>query len=288
MPAPGAGEVLIRVEAAAINPVDWKLVMGYLRNAVPVPLPYTPGCDVAGEIIALGEGVQGFAVGDKVFGYPSLVRGGAYAEYALLQEDEFAAAPANLSLREAAAYPVAAVTAYEGLFEVSQLLAGERLLVLGGAGAIGSLAAQMGLIVGADVYATTSPRNLDHVAGFGAKPVDYTRPIGEQVKDVDFVLDTVGGAARAEALPALKRGGRIITPVWPAPDAALLEPLGLQGAAYGIVPNRSHLESIRPWIESGKLRMHIDELFPLTEVAQALQRNSLGRTRGKILLAMTA
>ncbi len=287
VPSPSAGEALIRVEAAAVNPVDWKLSLGYLRGAVPIPLPYTPGCDVAGTIVALGPGVQGVAVGDRVFGYPSLMRGGAFAEYALLQEDEFAAAPAGLALREAAAYPVAAVTAYEGLFEAGQLLSGQRLLVLGGAGAVGSLAAQMGLLHGAEVYATTSPRNLDLVRSLGVKAIDYTHPLTDQVQDVDFVLDTVGGEARAQALSTLKRGGRMITPVWPGPDTQALESLGIQGTFYGIIPNRAHLEKIRPWIEAGKLRMHIDEIFPLTQVAQALERNSLGRTRGKILLTMS-
>jgi NADPH:quinone reductase-like Zn-dependent oxidoreductase len=287
MPSPGAGEVLIRVEAAAVNPVDWKLVMGYLRNAVPVPLPYTPGCDVAGEIVAIGEGLPGCKVGDRVFGYPSLMRGGAFAEYALLAEDEFALAPQTIPLREAALYPVAAVTAYEGLFEFGQLKAGERLLVLGGAGAIGSLAVQMGRLSGAEVFASTSPGNLEMVAALGAKTVDYTQPLRAQVADVDFVLDTVGGQARLDALPTLKRGGRIITPVWPAPDASLLEPLGVLGAAYGIIPNRAHLDTIRPWIDEGHLRMNIDEVFELSRVVQALEKNSLGRTRGKILVAMS-
>jgi NADPH2:quinone reductase len=215
-----------------------------------------------------------------------LLRGGAYAEYALLQEAEFAAAPANLSLREAAAYPVAAVTAYEGLFEVSRMQAGERLLILGGAGAIGSLAVQMGLIAGAEVLATTSPRNLDHVASLGAKAIDYTRPLAEQVRDVDLILDTIGDPARAEALPTLKRGGRIVTPVWPAPDAALLASLGISGMAYGIVPNRAHLETIRPWIESGKLRMNIEKDYALDELIAALEHSASGRTRGKILISM--
>lgn len=287
VPSPAPGEVLIRVEAAAVNPVDWKLSLGYLRGAVPIPLPYTPGCDVAGTIVAMGEGVKGFTIGDRVFGYPSLMRGGAFAQYALLQEDEFAAAPAGLALSEAAAYPVAAVTAYEGLFEVAPLQAGERLLVLGGAGAVGSLAAQMGLLHGAEVYATTSPRNLELVASLGVKTVDYTKALTDQVRDVDFVLDAVGGEARAQALATIKRGGRLISPVWPGPDAQELEALGIQGAFYGIIPNRSHLETIRPWIEARKLRMHIDEIYPLTQVATALERNALGRTRGKILLTMS-
>lgn len=286
LPTPGAGEVLVRVEAAAVNPVDWKLIQGQLRFALPVPLPYTPGCDVAGRIVALGAGVEGFAVGDAVYGYPSLFRGGAFGEYVVLAEEEFAAAPAGLPLREAAAYPVAAVTAYVGLFEAAQVQAGERLLVLGGAGGVGSMAAQMGLRQGAEVYATTSPRNLDLVAATGARAVDYTRPLQEQVPEVDFVFDAVGGPARVEALARLKRGGRIQSPVWPAPERSELEARGLEGGSYGIVPNRRYLETVRPWIEQGQVRMHIEEVYGLNDVVQALERNAQGRTRGKILLAM--
>lgn len=286
IPSPAPGEVLIRVEAAAVNPVDWKLSLGYLRGAVPIPLPYTPGCDVAGKIVAMGEGVKGFTIGDSVFGYPSLMRGGAFAEYALLQEDEFAAAPAGLALSEAAAYPVAAVTAYEGLFEAGQLQSGQRLLVLGGAGAVGSLAAQMGMLHGAEVYATTSPRNLELVSSLGVKTVDYTLPLTDQVRDVDFVLDAVGGEARAQALATIKRGGRMITPVWPGPDAQELGTLGIEGSFYGIVPNRAHLEKIRPWIETGKLRMNIEREYALEEIVPALEHSATGRTRGKLLISM--
>lgn len=286
VPTPEAGEVLVRVEAAAVNPVDWKLILGHLRAALPVPLPYTPGCDVAGRIVALGADVQGFAVGDAVFGYPSLFRGGGFGEYVLLREEEFAAAPQGIALRDAAAYPVAAVTAYVGLFEVTQLQAGERLLVLGGAGAVGSMAVQMGLLHGAEVYATTSPRNLESVAASGARAIDYTRPLAEQVRDVDFVLDTVGGAARQDALATLKPGGRIHSPVWPAPERSELEARALSGGSYGIVPNRRQLEIVRPWIEDGRVRMPVEAVYALSDVVRALEQNAQGRTRGKILLAM--
>ncbi len=287
LPAPGAGEALIRVAAAGVNPVDWKLSQGYLRGAVDIPLPYTPGCDVSGEIIALGGGVDDFAIGDKVYGYPSLMRGGAYGEYAILQAGEFALAPGAIPLNEAAAYPVAAITAHEGLFQHGRLRAGERLLVLGGAGGVGSAAVQMGLLHGAEVFATSSARNLDMVAALGAKALDYGQPLRDLVADVDLVFDSVGGEAGRQALPLLKRGGRFVTPVYPLPDASLTESLGVEATTYGILPNRERLETIRPWIESGKLRMNIDTVFPLSEVVQALERNALGRTRGKILVAMS-
>jgi NADPH:quinone reductase-like Zn-dependent oxidoreductase len=288
LPSPGAGEVLIRVAAAGVNPVDWKLVQGYLRGAVDIPLPYTPGCDVSGEIIALGSGLHDFSVGDKVYGYPSLMRGGAYGEYAILAADECAHAPATVPLSEAAAYPVAAITAHEGLFQHGRLQAGERLLVLGGAGGVGSAAVQMGLLHGAEVFATSSTRNLEMVAGLGAKALDYGKPLAGQVADADLVFDSVGGQAGVDALAVIKRGGRFVTPVYPLPEASLLEALGLEASTYGILPNRKRLEAIRPWIESGKLRMHIDGVFSLSEVVQALERSAQGRTRGKLLVAMAA
>lgn len=287
-PSAGAGEILVRVEAAGVNPVDWKLIQGYLRGAVNIDLPYTPGVDLSGVVEEVGEGVTAFAPGDAVFGYPNLLRGGAYAEYAILLEDELAPAPRGLPLREAAGYPVAAITAYEGLFVHGSLTAGDRLLVIGGAGGVGSLAVQMGKIHGAEVWATTSAKNVDWLEGLGAKALDYAMPLAEQVKDVDFIFDCVGGQAGLDALETLKRGGRFVTPVYPLPDAALLAAREAKAATYGILPSRARLEAVRPWIEDGQMRMHIAGEFGLNEVVRALELSASGRTRGKLLVAMSA
>lgn len=280
-----ADEILVRVEAAAVNPVDWKLVEGYLRGAIEIPFPYVPGCDVAGTVEAVGEGVTEFAVGDEVFGYPSLQRGGGYAEKVKLLENECARAPRGVSLKEAAAYPVAAITAFEGLFVYGRLAAGMRLLVLGGAGGVGSAAVQMGKASGAEVYATASHRNAEYIEGLGARAIDYAAgAIEEQVQGVDFIFDAVGGEAALAAIPALRQGGQYVTPVFPLPPSEVLAEKDTTGYAYGILPSRERLEQVRPWIEGGALRMAIAAEYGLNEVVAALEASKTGRTRGKLLV----
>jgi NADPH:quinone reductase-like Zn-dependent oxidoreductase len=289
MPRAGADELVVRVEGAGVNPVDWKLAEGYLRGAVPIELPYTPGCDVAGEIVEVGSGVAEWAVGDLVFGYPSLVRGGGYAEYVKMLPGEIARAPKGIPLAESAAYPVAAITAYEGLLVHGKLEAGMRLLVLGGAGGVGSAAVQLARAAGVEVYATASARNAEYLAGLGAKALDYgagplSEQLGEQVGGVDFIFDTVGGQAAVEALAALKQGGQFVSPVFPLPGEELLAARGARAASYGIQPSRERLETILPYIESGQLRIPVAAEFGLSNVVAALEASKTGRTRGKLLV----
>ncbi|MDX2269182.1 MAG: NADP-dependent oxidoreductase [Bryobacter sp.] len=284
-PILGSGELLVRVEAAGVNPVDWKLVEGYLRGAIEIPFPYVPGCDVAGTVEAVGEGVTEFAVGDAVFGYPSLQRGGGYAEKVKLLENECARAPQGISLKEAAAYPVATITAFEGLFVYGKLAAGMRLLVLGGAGGVGSAAVQMAKASGAEVYATASRRNAEYVESLGAQAIDYgAGAIADFVQGVDFIFDTVGGEAALAAIPALRQGGQYVTPVFPLPPSEVLEAKDATGYAYGILPSRERLEQVRPWIEGGALRMAIAAEYGLGQVVAALEASKTGRTRGKLLV----
>ncbi len=284
-PRPGPGEIVVRVEATGVNPVDWKLAEGFLQGAIPIPLPYTPGCDIAGEIVEVGEGVTEWRPGDLVFGYPSLVRGGGYAEFVRMLPSEVAAAPHGISLRAAAAYPVAAITAYEGLFVHGQLAAGMRLLVVGGAGGVGSAAVQLAKASGAEVYATASARNLDYLRELGARPVDYgSGPVAGQVPEMDFVFDAVGGEAGREALATLKSGGQFVSPVYPLPPAEEVAARGARAAAYGILPSRERLETVRPWIESGALRLLVAAEYTLDAVVEALEASKSGRTRGKLLV----
>ena len=190
-PRPGAGEVLIEVRAAGVNPIDWKLRSGQLQAFLPVELPYVPGIDLAGTVSELGPGVLELTVGDDVFG-----RGqGAYAEYATAPAQSIARKPGALSFGQAATLPVGGVTAWWGLFETAGLESGQRLLVHGGAGGVGGLAVQLGRWKGAHVIATTSTANLDVVRSLGAdEVVDYSASRFEDtVRDVDVVLDTVGG-----------------------------------------------------------------------------------------------
>ncbi len=285
VPVPEAGEILVRIEAVGVNPVDWKIVEGYLRSALPISMPYTPGCDLSGTVEALGPGVNGFRAGDSVFGYPSLLRGGGYADYALLLETELAPAPLSISLRQAAALPVAAITAYDGLFVHGQLEAGMRALILGGAGGVGTAAIQLAKWKGAEVFATASARNQDYLRELGASPIDYSANTLESMAGAfDLVFDTVGGPAGVEAVAALKDGGQFITPVFPLPDASLLAAKRLKSAVYGILPTAGRLREIAALVDRGALRMHIEKEYPLSEIAAALSASKSGRTRGKLLV----
>jgi NADPH:quinone reductase-like Zn-dependent oxidoreductase len=285
LPPPAPGEVLVRVAAAGVNPVDWKLREGYLRNAVPIHFPYTLGCDVSGAIESVGPGVTHLAPGDQVFGYPNLLRSGAFADLVLMPADELARAPANLPLKEAAAIPVAAITAAEGLFVHGQLQAGQRVLILGGAGGIGSAAIQLARFRGAQVYATASTRNQDFLRQLGAIPIDYSRQASSDVAaGVDLILDTVGAAAGAPALASLRPGGRYVTCVYQLPPAELLEANNISAVMYGIQPSGDRLAEIAAIVEAGGLRMPIEREFPLAETAAALSASQSGRTRGKLLI----
>jgi NADPH:quinone reductase-like Zn-dependent oxidoreductase len=282
---PAPGQVLVKVTAAGVNPVDWKLREGYLRDVVPIQFPYTLGCDVSGTIEAVGAGVAHLSPGEKVFGYPNLSHSGAFADALVMAAHELAPAPTNIPLKEAAAIPVAAITAAEGLFVHGQLQAGQRVLILGGAGGIGSAAIQLARFRGAQVYATASTRNQNFLRQLGATPIDYSHQATVDVAaGVDLILDTVGAETGAPALASLRPGGRYVTCVYQLPPAELLEANQISAAMYGIQPSGERLAEIATIVESGGLRMPIEREFPLTETVAALNASQSGRTRGKLLI----
>src|SRR5580700_94176 len=215
-PEPKAGEVLVRVHFARVNPIDWKIRAGYLQQYMPIPLPATPGLDAAGTVEAVGEGVTGFAAGDRVFG-----RGTAtYAEFAVAPITTIAHIPEGVSFEQAATLHVGGVTAWLGLFDSAHLEAGQRVLIQGGAGGVGSIAVQLARWKGAYVIATTSTANVEFVRSLGADEViDYTSVnVEDAVHDVDVVLDTVGGEVTAHSWAVLRASG-ILVAVAGAPDA---------------------------------------------------------------------
>ncbi|MBY0369197.1 NADP-dependent oxidoreductase [bacterium] len=286
---PGAGEVLVRVTAAGVNPVDWKIRSGYMSSVLPLAFPYTLGCEMSGSVMAIGEGVSEFQVGDIVYGYPNLMRSGCFAERILMLESELALAPKSVSEAEAAAFPVASITALDGLFTHGKLQAGERVLILGGSGGVGSAAIQLARAEGAEVWATASARNQDWLRELGATPIDYAlhKP-AEIVRDVDLVFDCVSVQSGIEALPSLKRGGRFVTSVFGLPPAELFEQFGVRSAMYGIQPSVSRLREIASRIDAGQLRMSIEKEYELSDVKQALAASEAGRTRGKLLVRLSS
>jgi NADPH:quinone reductase-like Zn-dependent oxidoreductase len=285
VPEPRPGEVLVKVAAAGVNPVDWKLREGYMSQVNPIQFPYTLGCDVAGQIASLGSSASRFQVGDSVYGYPSLSRSGAFAEYMLILESELALAPRSIPLAEAAALPVAAITAFDGLFTHGKLEAGETVLILGGSGGVGSAAIQLARQKGATVYATASARNLQWIQQLGAQAIDYgTQATADVVRDADLLLDCVGVDSGIPALPSLKQGGRYVTTVFSLPAPELLAQREAKGLQYGIQPSGQRLSEIASIVDSGFLKIPVERAFPLEQTAQALAASQTGRTRGKLLI----
>lgn len=281
-PHPGAGEVLVEVRAAGVNPIDWKLRSGGLQAFMPVELPHVLGIDLAGTVSELGPGVTEFAVGDDVFG-----RGqGAYAEYATASAQSIARKPEALSFQQAATLPIGGVTAWCGLFETAGLARGQRLLVHGGAGGVGGLAVQLGRWKGAHVIATASAANLDFVRSLGAdEVVDHSAARFEDVvRDVDVVFDTVGGEVTDRSWSVLRKGGILVVVAgMPQPELALQH--GVRTSGVQAPPAiRSILDQLAALVVDGNLKPLVGERFPLAQVEAAHRASETGHGRGRIIL----
>jgi NADPH:quinone reductase-like Zn-dependent oxidoreductase len=279
-PEPGPTEVLVRVAAAGVNPVDWKTRagVGFLREP-----PFTVGWDVAGTIEDVGYGVTWLAPGDRVFGMPRFPReAGCYAEYVVSPSRQLARIPDGLGDVEAAGLPLAGLTAWQALVETAGVGKGSRVLVLGAAGGVGHLAVQIARGLGAWVAGTSSPEKHGFLAGVGAdEPLDKAEPVS--VRDVDVVLDAVGGDAGLAALPAMRDGGMLVT-VSGSAVAGLREAAAGRVRVAGVLvePDRGGLEGLAAL----GVRPHVDATFPLAEAGAAHSLGEQGRTRGKLVLVV--
>ncbi len=279
-PRPGEGEVLVRVHAAGVMHTElgwdptWTTPTGEPR-----PWPVILGHEFSGEIAALGAGVKDVGVGDLVYGLNDWYRNGAYAEYCVARVDDLAPKPASVDHVHAAATPIAALTAWQGLFERAGLTAGQRVLIHGAAGGVGTFAVQLARWRGARVTATASTANLDFVRRLGADEViDYrAQRFEDVVGGVDVVFDTVGGETLDRSWGVLKPGGRLVTVADPGETTD-----ERSRAAYFIVePNRTQLAEIARLIETGALRPVVGAVFPLAEARQAYQHKP---NHGKVVL----
>ncbi|MDR7375712.1 NADPH:quinone reductase-like Zn-dependent oxidoreductase [Rhodoferax ferrireducens] len=285
LPTIAADEVLVRVVAASVNPVDWKIREGHLQSMIPYPLPLTLGWDVSGVVAAVGTEVTAFAVGDAVYSRPDIQRNGTYAEYVAIRASEVAHKPKTISHIEAAALPLAGITAWQSLFHAAQLAAGQRVLVHAASGGVGSLAVQLAKSHGAYVVATTSGKNRALVQSLGAdEVVDYqTQNFATLVSDMDVVFDTLGGAVQEASWEVLKPSGILVSIVSPPPEEqATLR--GLRSAFVFIEPNAPVLEQLAWQVDAGKLRPLIGAEFALQDLAQAHALSETGRVVGKIVL----
>jgi NADPH:quinone reductase-like Zn-dependent oxidoreductase len=295
-PSPGPGQVLVRVIASSVNPVDWKLASGRLRLFMPVKLPFVPGFDVAGDIVELGRGVTGYSVGDRVHARITMNGGtGACADFAVVGSDVLAKAPPGMEPGEAAGLPLAGMTALQALRDQAGLPldgASGRVLVVGASGGVGHIAVQIACAAGATVVGVSSERNLELVSSLGAHEViDYNKP-NPYAGQTPFhiVLDCVGPSP-FPWLRLLGSGGRYVTPM-PGPGVfirSLLNPVtGKKVRAVMLRSNAADLRILDRLVEAGKLRVVIDTRYPLTDLRSAWQRSQSGRTAGKIVIDVGA
>ncbi|MEO7557692.1 MAG: NADP-dependent oxidoreductase [Gammaproteobacteria bacterium] len=287
-PTPARGDVLVRVHAAGVNPVDWKVREGRLQGRVNHRLPLILGWDVAGVVEELGVGVTHIKVGDAVYARPDIARDGAYAEYIAVRAAELALKPRSLDFIHAAAVPLAALTAWQSLFDAAGLRAGQSVLIHAGAGGVGHFAVQLARWRGARVVATASKSNAEFLRGLGADEViDYhDTPFEDAVTDMDVVLDTQGGAIYERSWRVLKKGGIIVSLI-NQPSAELAEQYGAHAAYVFVQPNAEQLTQIAGLIDGGIVKPVVETVFPLAEARQAHALIQAGHTRGKIVLRVT-
>ncbi|MER5295301.1 NADP-dependent oxidoreductase [Streptomyces pharetrae] len=284
-PEPGLNEVLVRVHAAGVNPVDWKTrASGALIEWGAVP---AVGWDVSGTIEAVGPGVGIHRPGDEVFGMPLFPRqAGGYAEYVVAPARHFAPKPAGLTHVDAAALPLAALTAWQALVDVADVRPGQRVLVHAAAGGVGHFAVQIAKARGAHVIGTASAAKHDLVRELGADEVIDYRAVRfeDAVSDVDVVLDGLGGETAERSLKVLRSGGRLIT--LPGPDDVPAARDGVRASWMLVEPDHLGLREIAALVERGAVKPVVETVLPLEEAAEAHRIGELGRTTGKIVLTV--
>jgi NADPH:quinone reductase-like Zn-dependent oxidoreductase len=290
VPRPQAGpdEVLIQVQAAGVNPLDWKVRAGHVRGWLQHQLPLIPGWDVSGVVEAVGPGVTAFKPGDAVFGMLDFNLNGAYAQYVAANLRHLAPKPASLDYVQAAAVPLAALTAWQSLFEVAELLPGHTVLIHAAAGGVGHFAVQFAKGAGARVIGTASAANADFVRQLGADVViDYRATRFETaVSGVDVVLDLIAGDTQERSWQVLKPGGILVSTLGIAsPDAPRQQ--GGRGAGVMVHPDPGHLSHIAALIDAGGVKPAVTTILPLAAAARAHEMSQAGHVRGKIVLQVS-
>lgn len=278
---PGVDEVLVGVEAASVNPLDLKIIAGYMQPVFPVELPYTPGTDFSGIVSSVGEQVTHLKPGDRVFGRSTPTAGGAFARQLIIAATELCLIPASMSFEQAAALPTTFGTAQQALFEVGQLKPAQRVLIHAGAGGVGSMAVQLAHLAGAYVIATASARNIERVKSLGAdEAIDYRTEDFTTLRDIDLVLDTVGGPTLESSWSVLGKGGRIATLVEFDIESREDHP----GEAVFFASATPYLQEAVRQFSAGQLQVVTDSIFTLEETRAALEKVATGHACGKVII----
>ncbi|MBI2598792.1 NADP-dependent oxidoreductase [Candidatus Curtissbacteria bacterium] len=283
-PTPSSGQVLVEIKAVSINPFDWKVREGYIKDHMPLDLPITIGGDFAGVVTDAGD--SSYKVGNEVYGQAAAYGGGsgAFAQFAAAAVNKIAKKPANINFEEAASLPLVGQSALQALRDDIKLPAGQKILIHGGAGGIGSLAVQIAKAMGAYVITTASGDDLEYVKNLGADEViDYkAEDFTKKVSDLDAVFDTSGQSAD-KSLEVVKKGG-VVASMTGSPDPELAKKLEVVAIAINTEGNTEKLEALKKLVEEGKLKPQVDKVFSLDDVKEAFTYQETGHPRGKVVL----
>jgi NADPH:quinone reductase-like Zn-dependent oxidoreductase len=289
IPTPNEDEMLVKVIAAGVNSFDGALRSGALaKRANGTQLPWHPGYDIAGIVEKAGGKVTKFKVGDAVYAMISILKGGGYAEYALAKQSDAAVKPATISFVEAAGAPSVALTAWQAIVDKANVQSGQTVLIHGASGGVGLFAIPIAKIRGAKVFATASTANQNFLKELGADvAIDYkTQKFEDIAKDVDVVIDGVGGETLARSYPIVKKGG-IIVSLTDRVDQAQLDKYGIRGGSLTVQNNGDELAQIGKLIDEKKIKVVVAETFPLADANKAEAKADTGHARGKIVLKVS-
>jgi NADPH:quinone reductase-like Zn-dependent oxidoreductase len=290
-PTISSGKVLVIIKAAGVNPVDWKIREGGMQQLISLQFPSTLGIDFSGVIKQVGEGVSpsDFKQGDEVYGQAGVINGGsgAFAEMALANTESIANKPKRLSHAEAAGLPLVGVSAWQALVENIGLSKGQKILIHGGAGGIGSIAIQLAKYLGADVATTVSINDKQFVQELGADQViDYkTQTFEDLLHDYDAVFDTVGDETYRRSFKVIKKGGVIVS-MLDQPDSELMNQYGVKAIFQFTQADRERLTKLTQWVDENNIRVNVEKTFSLDEAGKALDYQKDVHPRGKVVLAM--
>ena len=285
-PSAGKGQVLVEVHAASVNPFDWKVREGLIQSKVQLAFPATLGGDMSGVVVEIGEDVADFEIGQEVYGQAGpLSSVGSFAEFAPARAKALARKPASVDFITAAAVPLTGTSAYQALVDTLQLQAGQKILIHGGAGGIGSFAVQLAKHLGAHVATTVAPEDIDFVKTLGAdQAIDYTsQKFEQQLRGFDAVYDTIGGDTYTRSFEILKPGGQIVS-MTEGPREDLMSKYQVTAAYQSSKVTSERLTHVAQLIDQGALKVTIDKIFPLDEAAEALDYVHKGHHRGKVII----
>jgi len=287
LPVISDNQVLLEVYATSVNPIDWKVREGYLKEMLPFEFPIILGWDAAGIIAEVGENVSNFKAGDRVFARPATTNQGTYAEFVPVDQELLAKMPENMSFEEAAAIPLAGLTAWQCLVDFAEIKKGDKILIHAGAGGVGNFAIQLAKYFGAYVATTASKENEEFVKSLGANQViDYKEEVfNEILEDYDIVLDAIGGDVLEKSYQVLKKGGKLVS-IAGQPSDEDAEKFGVKAGFLWLEPKGEQLQKLADLFVAGELKPVIGETFELTEqgLKKAHELSETHHARGKIVI----